>query len=212
MFKSALCFCLALMVFAPTLLPAEKNADLKPVLVKAGKPSQSQTFDNNKLGKQWAVNKGEWQIEENVLVGKELPADKHAAVLTWKLPNRNSMLRCSFQLKDAKFFHLSLNHPRGHLFRVMIDQNGMILRTDRDKKDPQSRPITLAKAQSKLDPEKWYTLQLEMQGDKVSAQLDNGLKVTGQHPSLNSKKTGYRFVMKGTTLLLDDLSASNLDD
>lgn len=212
MFKPAACFCLVLTFLVPTLLPAEKNADLKPVLVKAGKPSQSQTFDNNKLGKQWAVNKGEWQVEENVLVGKELPADKHAAVLTWKLPNRNSMLRCSFQLKDAKFFHLSLNHPRGHLFRVMIDQNGMILRTDRDKKDPQSRPITLAKAQGKLDPEKWYTLQLEMQGDKVAAQLDNGLKVTGQHPSLNSKKTGYRFVMKGNTLLLDDLSAWNLDD
>ncbi len=51
-----------------------------------------------------------------------------------------------------------------------------------------------------------------MQGDKVVAQIDNGLKVEGQHPSLDSKKTGYRFIMKGNALVLDDLSAWNLDD
>lgn len=212
MLKSTLCFCLAVMVLAPAFLQAEKNATLKPALVKTGQPTQSEAFDQKKIGKQWAVNKGEWTVSEGLLVGKELPADKHAAVLTWKLPNRNSMLRCSFQLKDAKFFHLSLNHPKGHLFRVMIDKNGMILRTDKDKKDPNSKPITLAKAQGKLDPNQWYTLQLEMQGDQVVAQLDNGLKVAGQHPSLDSQKTGYRFVLKGDTLLLDDMAVWNLDD
>lgn len=212
MFKPTLCFCVAVMVLAPSLLQAEKNATLKPALVKTGQPTQSESFDQKKLGKQWAVNKGEWTVSEDLLVGKELPADKHAAVLTWKLPHRNSMLRCSFQLKDAKFFHLSLNHPKGHLFRVMIDKNGLILRTDKDKKDPKSKPITLAKAQGKLDPNQWYTLQLEMQGDQVVAQLDNGLKVAGQHPSLDSQKTGYRFVLKGDTLLLDDMAVWNLDD
>lgn len=212
MLKSTFCFCLAVMVLAPASLQAEKNATLKPALVKTGQPTQSESFDQKKLGKQWAVNKGEWTVSEDLLVGKELPADKHAAVLTWKLPHRNSMLRCSFQLKDAKFFHLSLNHPKGHLFRVMIDKNGMILRTDKDKKDPKSKPITLAKAQGKLDPNQWYTLQLEMQGDQVVAQLDNGLKVAGQHASLDSQKTGYRFVLKGDTLLLDDMAVWNLDD
>ncbi|QDV18120.1 hypothetical protein Pan153_27770 [Gimesia panareensis] len=212
MLKSATCFCLALTFLVPALLQAEKNAALKPVLAKTGKPSQSESFEGNKLNKKFTANKGEWTVAEGVLVGKELPADKHAAVLTWKLPHQNSMLRCSFQLKDAKFFHLSLNHPKGHLFRVIIDEKGMILRTDKDKKDPQSKPITLAKAQGKLDPNKWYTLQLEMQGDKAVAQLDNGMKVEGQHASLDKKKTGYRFVMKGNTLLIDDLSAWNLDD
>ena len=212
MHKPALCVCLALTFVAPSLLQAEKNTSLKPALVKTGKPTQSESFDNNKLSKKFTANKGEWTVEEGVLVGKELPADKHAAVLTWKLPSRNSMLRCSFQLKDAKFFHVSLNHPKGHLFRVMIDKNGMILRTDKDKQNPQSKPITLAQAKGKLDPNKWYTLQLEMQGDKAVAQLDNGMKVEGQHASLASKKTGYRFVLKGNTLLLDDLSAWNLDD
>lgn len=212
MMKHVSILCLALTVLVPTLLKAEKNASLKPALTKIDKPTQTESFDGKKLGKQWAANKGAWTIEEGVLVGKELPADKHAAVLTWKLPHQNSALRCSFQLKDAKFFHVSLNHSKGHLFRVIVDESGMILRTDKDKKNPKSKALTLAQAKTKLDPNKWYTLQLEMQGDKVVAQIDNGLKVEGQHPSLDTRKTGYRFIMKGSTLLLDDMSAWNLDD
>jgi len=212
MLKSAACFCLSFTFLVPTLLMAEKNTRLKPVLTKTAEPSQTETFHGKKLSKQWAANKGEWEIEEGVLTGKELKADKHAAVLTWKLPHRNSALRCSFQLKDTNFFHVSLNHPKGHLFRVMIDESGMTLRTDKNKKDPKSKPITLAQAKGKIEPGKWYTLLLEMQGDKVVAQIDNGLKVEGQHPSLDSKKTGYRFIMKGNALVLDDLSAWNLDD
>ncbi|MFH1300078.1 MAG: family 16 glycoside hydrolase [Planctomycetota bacterium] len=212
MLKSIACVCLSLILLVPSLLLAEKNAEITPVLAKTGKPSQADAFNDKTLSKQWAANKGEWKIEEGVLTGKELKADKHAAVLTWKLPNRNSILRCSFQLKDADFFHVSLNHPKGHLFRVIVDESGMILRTDKDKKDPKSKSITLAQAKAKIDPDKWYTLQLEMQGDKVVAQIDNGLKVEGQHPSLDVDKTGYRFIMKGDTLLIDDVSAWNLDD
>lgn len=207
MLKHVSCCCLALTLLVPSLLKAEKNSPLKPVLGKTGEPTNADHFDKPKLSKQWAAAKGEWTVTDGVLTGKELKADKHAAVLTWKLPHRNSIIRCSFQLKDADFFHLSLNHPKGHLFRVILDESGMTLRTDKNKKDPKSKPITLAQAKGTLEPGKWYTLQLEMQGDRVIAQLDNGLNVEGRHPSLDVNKTGYRFIMKGNTLLLDDMTA-----
>ncbi|MDF1745149.1 MAG: hypothetical protein P1V19_15730, partial [Gimesia sp.] len=124
MIKYISCLCLSFTLMVPTLLMAEKNAEITSVLAKTGKPTQSDSFKLNKLSKKWAANKGEWVVEEGVLTGKELQADKHAAVLTWKLPNRNSIIRCSFQLKDSKFFHVSLNHQKGHLFRVIIDQSG----------------------------------------------------------------------------------------
>ncbi len=208
--KSVFYLCLSMTLLVPALVLAEKNVEIASVLAKTGKPSHSDAFKNKSLSKKWIANKGEWIVKEGVLVGKELKADKHAAVLTWKIPNRNSIIRCSFQLKDTNFFHVSLNHPKGHLFRIMIDQSGMMLRTDKNKKDPKSKPIMLARAKGKLDPGKWYTLQLEMQGDKVVAQIDNGLKVSGQHASLDTNKTGYRFVMKGNALLLDDLTVWKL--
>jgi len=204
--------CLALTLVLPTLLLAEKNAEITPVLAKVSIPNQKEDFQNKKLSRKWTPNKGEWKIVKGVLTGKELAADKHAAVLTWKLPNRNSIIRCSFQLKDSNFFHLSLNHSKGHLFRVMIDSSSIVLRTDKNKKDPSSKPITLARVKGNVEPGKWHTLQLEMQDDKVVAQIDNGLKVTGEHPSLDIQKTGYRFVMIGDALLLDDFKVWKLAD
>ena len=210
MIKHALYACLTFTLMTPALLMAEKNAELTPVLVKLGKPSQSDSFDSKSLSKQWAANKGEWKIDDGVLVGKELASDKHAAVMTWKLPNRNSVIRCSFQLKDTNFFHVSLNFEKGHLFRIMINQSGMILRTDKNNRKAKNKPVTLAQVKGKIEPGKWYTLQLEMQGEKVVAQIDNGMKVEGHHPSLDADKTGYRFVMKGDSLLLDDMTAWKL--
>ncbi len=51
----------------------------------------------------------------------------------------------------------------------------------------------------------WYTLQVEMVGDRVAAMTDNGLKVSGQHARLDTDKPNYRFVMKGEPLSIDDL-------
>lgn len=203
--------CLALTWVFPTLLLAEKDSEITPVLVKVGIPSLKESFQGKKLDRKWIANKGKWKIEKGTLVGKELPADKHAAVLTWKLPNRNSVIRCSFQLKDCNFFHLSLNHSKGHLFRVIITPTGMALRKDKNKNDPGSRSITLSRVQGKIDPGKWYTLQLEMEDDVVIAQIDNGLKVTGKHLGLDLQKTGYRFVMIGDALLIDDLKVWKLE-
>jgi hypothetical protein len=44
-----------------------------------------------------------------------------------------------------------------------------------------------------------------MVGDRVVAMTDNGLKVSGQHPRLDTQKPNYRFVMRGGTLSIDDL-------
>ncbi|MBL4883142.1 MAG: hypothetical protein JKY95_01230 [Planctomycetaceae bacterium] len=212
MLKSAFIVVFSILFISPTLLVAEKNAEITPVLGKTGKANQTESFESKSLSKQWAQTRGEWVVNDGVLVGKELKSDKHAAVLTWEIPNRNSVMRCSFQLKGNQFFHVSLNHAKGHLFRVMIDETGMILRTDKNKKDPKSKPITLARAKGKIEQGKWYTLQMEMQGEKVVVQIDNGMKVEGHHPSLDVNKPNYRFILKGESFLLDDLAVWKLSE
>ena len=49
-------------------------------------------------------------------------------------------------------------------------------------------------------------MQVEIVGDKVAVQCDNGVKLEVSHPTLAVEKTGYRFVMRGSTLLLDDVN------
>jgi hypothetical protein len=49
-------------------------------------------------------------------------------------------------------------------------------------------------------------MQVEVVGDRVAVQADNGAKVEVRHPGLDIEKTGYRFVTRGSTLFLDDVN------
>jgi hypothetical protein len=186
---------------------AAKSAELKPVLAKPGKATVDESFNADALGKQWSVAKGEWQVRDGSLTGKEKKEDKHPAVLTLAQPNHNSIIRFSFKLDGTEGLSLSFNYAKGHLFRINVAPDGVTVVTDKDKKDPKSKSEQLGKAEGKFDQGQWYTMFVEVQGTKVSVQTDNGVKISASHPSLDVDKTGYRFVMRGASLLLDDVKA-----
>lgn len=197
---------LCLLTVSSSVCLADKNTDISATMAKPGKVLLSDDFSGAELGKLWAAAKGEWKINDGAIVAKELKADKHAAVLTCKLKNRDSVVRFSFKLDGStKGFHFSLNHAKGHLFRVIVTPTGLTVRTDKDKKDATIKSELVGQAKGKFEQGKWYTLQIEMVGDRVVAMTDNGLKVTGQNPRLDTEKPNYRFVMRGETLSIDDL-------
>jgi hypothetical protein len=186
---------------------AEKNTDISPVMANPGKVLLSDSFDKAELGKVWAGVKGEWKVKDGAIVAKELKSDKHAAVLTCKLKNQDSIVRFSFKLDGwTKRFNFSLNHAKGHLFRVVVTPTSLVMRTDKDKKDTSIKSELIAQAKAKFEQGKCYTLQIEMVGDKMVAMTYNGLKVSEQHQRLDIDNPNYRFVMKGETLSIDDLT------
>jgi hypothetical protein len=185
---------------------AEKDADLKLLISKAGKSVVQEKFDGSKLPKLWVANKGEFQPREGVIAGWEKKEDNHAAVLTLQKPFKNAVLRFSFKRDGVTGFNVSLNHAKGHLFRILINDDGLTVNKDKDKKDPNSKPELLGKAEGKFSTGQWQTLQMEFVGDRVAVQADNGTKLEVRHPELDVEKTGFRFVMRGSTLLLDDVN------
>lgn len=197
----------ALTLVLPAASFAGKNADLKPILAKPAKSTVEEAFAGSALDKNWKPAKGDWQIASGALSGKELAADKHAAVCALDQPNHDSIIRFSFKLDGAKSLSLSYNHAKGHLFRVNVAPTGVMVATDKDKKDPSSKAVPLGKADAKFEPGQWYTMQVEVKGAKVAVQTDNGVKIEGSHPSLDVDKTGYRFVTRGESLVLSDVKA-----
>lgn len=184
---------------------ADKNVAIETKLGSIGSPVIEESFDTLLAEPALAV-KGQWKVVDGVLVGKELAADKHAAVMNYQKKNRNSIVRFSFKLDgDTKGFNFSLNHSRGHLFRVVVAPTKMTLNLDKDKKDPESKAQILATAKGEFDQGRWYTMQIEMLGQRVVAQTDNGLIVEGSHAKLDTDKPNYRFVMRGDSLAIDDL-------
>ena len=200
---------IALVILLPFVhlpLHAEKNAELKPLIAKAGKVVIEEDFSTTKeLAKPWSIAKGDWQVKDGVLAGKEKASDKHAAVLMLAKPNKDSIVQLSFKLDGAKAFDLSFNTLKGHLFRVTVANDGLSLNKDRDKKDPKSKVEVMGKAAVKFEKGKWFTMLVEVKGDKVSVKTDNGVNVQGSGTGLAAEKTGYRFVARGEALSLDDL-------
>jgi hypothetical protein len=178
-----------------------------PLLVaKVNKPAAKETFDSGKLPKNWVVNKGDFQVREGSLVGWEKKEDMHAAVLTLQKPFKNSVMRFSFKRDGATGFNLSLNHAKGHLFRILINDDGLTLTKDKDKKDAASKPVVLAKGDGKFPMGEWQTMVVEIVGDQVAVQADNGVKLQASDKALAVEKTGYRFVTRGSKVLIDDVT------
>lgn len=187
---------------------AAKNAGLKPILAKAGKPLIEQNFDSGALDKPWAAAKGDWQVVGGAIVGKEKPEDKHAGVLSLNVPNRDSIIQVSLKLDGAAGCDLSYNHAKGHLFRISINKDGLTVRTDADKKDKTIKSVELGKAAAKFEAGQWVTLLVEVKGDRVAVQTDNGVKIEGSNPRLAMEKVNYRFVARGASVAIDDLKVT----
>lgn len=196
---------LSVFLIINTAAKADKDSRLEPTLAKPGAELLTDSFDRGELGSRWAVAKGDWRIVDGAVVGKELKSDQHAAVLSCQRKNHNSILRFSFKLDGTDGFNLSLNHAKGHLFRVIVTPQGLAIRTDKDKKDPNSKSELLGEAKGSFEQGKWYTMLVEMVGDRVAVQTDNGLKAEGQHAGLDVDKPNYRFVTRGESLRLDDV-------
>jgi len=197
---------LAAVVAHSATVRAEKDADLKLLISKASKNVLQEKFDGPKLPKGWAVAKGDFQVKDGTIVGWEKKEDMHAAVLNLQKPFKNSIVRFSFKRDGVIGFNLSFNHPKGHLFRILINDDNLTIVKDKVKDDPNSKSQVLGKTEGKFPAGQWQTLQVEIVGDRVAVQCDNGAKLEAKAHGLEIEKTGYRFVMRGSTLLLDDVN------
>src|SRR6476620_8721659 len=122
---------------------ADKDVELKTLICKANKSAVQEKIDAPKLPKGWAAAKGEFQVREGARAGWEKKEDKHAAVLTLQKPFKNSIIRFSFKRDGVTGFNLSFNHPKGHLFRILINDDGLQVNKDKDKNDAASKAVVL---------------------------------------------------------------------
>lgn len=175
-------------------------------LARSDEPVASDDFSAAALSESWTAAKGAWTIEDGKLKGAELASDQHAAVLSYAAPHTDSKVGIAFQLAGSEGFHLSYNHAKGHLFRVVVSGGEVSVRTDRNKKDPASRPEPIGKAAVAIAPGEPHTLTCETKGEQVVVTLDGKEIVSGSHPSLSAAKTGYRLVVQGGGVLFDDFA------
>ncbi len=172
--------------------------------LQAGDPVKFD-FSSGELPESWTKPKGDWKAVDGVLHGDEIEADEHAAVLSIPAKHKDSEISFRVRTSGVHMFALSYNHPKGHLFRVAMSKGTVRVGMDKDKKDPASKAETLQSEKLASKSDEWVTVSCKVTGDKVEVKCGE-VTLNGTHPGLSKPKTGFRFVVKGKGLQIDDIA------
>ena len=163
------------------------------------------SFGSKNLDPAWKVMKGKWEIKDGALTGSELTEDKHNAVVRRPLGIRNGKIALSIRLDGAKSAHVSINQKGGHLFRVILTPAGITLQKDKPNATSEEKASVLAKSPMPVAAGVWHTVEIEMNGSKVTAVIDGKLKLEGDNPKLDVEKVDFGFPVSGVSASYDNV-------
>lgn len=172
------------------------------------------TFDSGPRPSNWAVNFGHWEPERGALVARELKADGHAAASRWQIPLADGVIRLRARFAGATAFHLGFDpapgtlNKQGHLYSLVVTPAGAQLKKHRDKADAASKDATLATATGPLPAGEWFTVELRAEGDRVTAQVGDGLRLEASDPTFHVAKPTVVFRVIGGDVEFDDVEVT----
>ncbi|MEP3478107.1 MAG: family 16 glycoside hydrolase [Fuerstiella sp.] len=173
-----------------------------------------ETFDGKSLdAKTWKVGVGEWKIEDGVLKGAEVPADKHAAALRRIVETQNAVYELKFRFTgNAKAFHLGFDpakgelDKKGHLFSVIVTPESWKIMKHADKNDPKANPNkNLVVSQKAFAVNQWYSLRITTWGPYVTAKIDGDEVLKTSDPTFSVRKPTLVFRCLGDGVQVSDL-------
>ena len=175
-------------------------------LTRKGDMLFSESFSSPSLDtNRWTVSKGQWEIKDGALTGREVESDRHAAAIRTAVPFENAVLQFDFRLDGSSGFSLSVNEEKGHHSRVLVTPDGISLVKDRDKKDPKSLSLPLARQNRPFKPGVWHTMIIEYSGNDLLAHTDKQTFVLGTHPQMGSAKINFGFPVRGESASFDNI-------
>jgi hypothetical protein len=186
----------------------------------------SDDFNRAELGDAWRITTPVFEISDGTL--KATQTQPHSAVGMVKVGHKDVVIEFKFKLGGSSGINAVCNDRDykeghgGHLCRVSLQPRQIFLADDKERlrheieemsKDPSKKAevakLTAGRSISfptKLDPEKWYRLHMEIAGDELRVNLDDKpvgmLKSSGiAHPT----KTEFYLAVSGKDALFDDL-------
>lgn len=183
---------------------AAAQTPLQSTLGTPGQPIVSTAFNENapKTRKAaiagWSAGIGVWWIENGALHGDEVPEDHHPSSCTWRFEATDLVLTAQFRLGAAEHIAFGCRDtvpPNLHLGRTFITKDAIwVTRMSGISKTTKSEK--LAELKTKLDPEAWHSITIEIIGDHYRATVD-GHVIEARHERYKAAKGLVALISKG---------------
>lgn len=173
-----------------------------------------ETFEGKSLdAKTWKVGVGDWKLEDGLLKGAEIPADKHAAALRRVVETENAVYELKFRFTGAaKAFHFGFDpakgelKKKGHLFSVIVTPESWKIMKHADKNDLKAKPNkNLAMSKTAFEVNQWYSLKVTTWGPYVTAAIDGKESLKTSDPEFGVRKPTLVFRCIGDGVQISDL-------
>ena len=183
--KKPLCSALFTLTFVLTSLHGEDKVLFAPTFTGPVSP-------------EWVQAKGIWKSENGVLVGEEIPDQKHVAVAQHVMPLENFILEGELRFDGAKNFITGTDGEGGHVGRLVILPSQIVIQWDHT--EPGQKPVstTIATVKHTLKQGEWFKFRLEWRGTKLKATVD-GETLEAEHERFGAKKKQFWFAIANKT-------------
>ena len=147
---------------------------------------------------EWVQAKGIWKSENGVLIGEEIPDQKHVAVAQHVMSLENFILEGELRFDGAKNFITGTDGEGGHVGRLVILPNQIVIQWDHTV--PGQKPVstTIATVKHTLKQGEWFKFRLEWLGTKLKATVD-GETLEAEHERFGAKKKQFWFAIANKT-------------
>lgn len=175
-------------------------ADPTPQIAERGKLVLSDDFNQSLDTKSWNVAKGKWEIADGALKGAEVKTDNHPGVVRHALAVGDCIIQYDVKLDGAKSTTLSVNTPKGHLCRVLINPTGFSAQKDDSDHEGPDKAVLFGRRALDFKPGQWHTVLAEIVGDTLVATVDGGNPIAGSQEMISQKKGNFGFTISGETV------------
>ena len=175
---------------------------LRPLLAAPNSAFKIETFPKYKDNDTWHFLEW-WESRDGILVRNDLPGD-NKRIFIKKPEYKDVVIRFDFQFRGAEEIRLVTGGGGHYNFGVHIRSNRFRVKTASDKSVPFYSTI-LGECPFQFEKGKWYTLQVEVEGDEILARLDSKHFVMGKHPMLDRKRAYFAFQVDQPGAVFDNV-------
>lgn len=147
----------------------------------------------------WIYPHGFWKAEGGGLRGTENPAENHGASVKGFASFRDGTFTYDVRFDGGRVHTLGVNQPRAHLFHVNVLPDQLHIIKNAIETDGSDKVEVLAQTKLKLEPGRWYSVRVEIQGETVRAQIGD-TKLAATHACFGREKGSFNLYVNGESV------------